>query len=189
MAVIGYIRVSSDDQNLARQEELMKRVGVDKVFSEKVSGKNRDRPELQAMLNFIREGDTVFVESISRLSRSTKDFLDMMEEFGEKGINFESAKEGINTNTPYGKLGFTIFAALSEFERETIRERQAEGIAIAKAEGKYKGRARIAFDEEAFARECDRWRRGETTPKCIQTQLGLKPSTFWRRVREMGGEV
>jgi DNA invertase Pin-like site-specific DNA recombinase len=181
---IGYIRVSTEEQNLARQEELMTRIGADKVFSEKVSGKDRNRPQLEAMLNYVREGDTVIVESISRLARSLKDFLNIMEELKEKNVKFESLKENIETTSATGEMMMGMFALLAQFERRTIRERQAEGIAIAKAEGRYRGRVRVEVDAEAFNAEYVRWKSGRTTPKLIMEKLGLKKGTFWRRVAE-----
>lgn len=125
---VGYIRVSSKEQNTARQEVLMEQLGVDKVYLEKVSGKNTNRPELKAMLEFVREGDTVVVESISRFARNTKDLLELIELLQEKKVEFISQKEAIDTTTPTGKFMLTIFGAVSELERSYILQRQREGI-------------------------------------------------------------
>ena len=125
---VGYIRVSSKEQNTARQELLMEQLGVDKVYLEKVSGKNTNRPELKAMLEFVREGDTVVVESISRFARNTKDLLELIELLQEKKVEFISQKEAIDTTTPTGKFMLTIFGAVSELERSYILQRQREGI-------------------------------------------------------------
>ena len=125
---VGYIRVSSKEQNTARQEVLMEQLGVDKVYLEKVSGKNKNRPELKAMLEFVREGDTVVVESISRFARNTKDLLELIELLQEKKVEFISQKEAIDTTTPTGKFMLTIFGAVSELERSYILQRQREGI-------------------------------------------------------------
>lgn len=135
MANIAYIRVSTTDQNTARQEEALKIYNIDKFFKEKISGKNiKDRPELIKMMEYVREGDVLYVESISRFGRSLKDLLSLIEQLNNKGVQFKSLKEGsIDTTTPTGKLVYSIFSSLAEFERETIRQRQAEGIAIAKA--------------------------------------------------------
>ena len=135
---VGYIRVSTADQNPARQEEALRQHGVERVFEEKISGKDMNRPKLKELLDFVREGDTVIVES-----RSTKDLLFIIDKLQEKKVSFVSLKENIDTTTPQGKLMLTIFAGLSQFERECALQRQAEGIAIAKAEGKYKGRKPI----------------------------------------------
>ena len=125
---VGYIRVSSKEQNTARQEILMEQLGVDKVYLEKVSGKNTNRPELKSMLEFVREGDTVVVESISRFARNTKDLLELIEILQEKKVEFISQKEAIDTTTPTGKFMLTIFGAVSELERSYILQRQREGI-------------------------------------------------------------
>lgn len=125
---VGYIRVSSKEQNTARQELLMEQLGVDKVYLEKVSGKNTNRPELKAMLEFVREGDTVVVESISRFARNTKDLLELIELLQEKKVEFISQKEAIDTTTPTGKFMLTVFGAVSELERSYILQRQREGI-------------------------------------------------------------
>lgn len=133
---IGYIRVSTTEQNTARQEELMKEWNVDKIFKEKVSGKDTERKELKKLMEYVRSGDVVIVESYSRFARSTKDLLQLLEELQKKEVSFISQKEQINTTTPQGKFMLTVFAGLAEFERESILQRQKEGIAIAKAEGK-----------------------------------------------------
>ena len=141
MANVAYIRVSSESQNTARQEEMFKELNIDKYYIEKVSGKNiSNRPELQNMMDYVREGDTVIVESISRFGRSLQDLLLLINKLNDKGVQFRSLKEGdINTTTPTGKLVFSIFDSLAEFERETIRQRQAEGIELTKVRGAYKG--------------------------------------------------
>lgn len=125
---VGYVRVSTKEQNTARQEILMEQLGVDKVYLEKVSGKNKNRPELKSMLEFVREGDTVVVESISRFARNTKDLLELIEVLQEKKVEFISQKEAIDTTTPTGKFMLTIFGAVSELERSYILQRQREGI-------------------------------------------------------------
>lgn len=180
---VGYIRVSTEEQNTARQEVLMEQLGVEKVFIEKVSGKDTEREELKKMLAYIREGDTVVVESFSRLARSTKDLLNMVEKFEKKKVMFISQKENVDTTTPNGKFMLTIFGAMAELERENILQRQKEGIAEAKKAGKYKGRKPVAVDEEKFTEQYAMWKRGETTPKCMQKVLNLKPATFWRKVK------
>ena len=141
--LIGYVRVSTVEQNAARQEVLMCELGVEKVFVDRASGKDTNRPELNRMLAFARQGDTIVVESISRFARNTKDLLELMEKLTAKGIGFISKKEAIDTGTPTGKFMLTVFAAVAELEREYILQRQKEGIALAKQEGKYKGRKPI----------------------------------------------
>ena len=146
---IGYIRISTTDQNTARQEVLMKELNVEQVFIDRMSGKNTDRPELKKMMGFVREGDTVIVESISRFARNTKDLLDLVEQLTAKRVEFISKKEAIDTTTPTGKFMLTVFGAVAELEREYILQRQREGIAIAKQNGVYKGRKPIEHQDLA----------------------------------------
>lgn len=151
---VAYIRVSTVEQHEARQMEAMKGFGIDKYFIEKKSGKDADRPQLQAMLNFVREGDTVYIHSLDRLARSTQDLLNIVEQLQAKGVELHSDKEAIDSNTPTGKLMLTMIAAINQFERENLLERQREGIAIAKEQGKYKGRKQVKPDawEGAYAK-------------------------------------
>lgn len=179
---VAYIRVSTEEQNTARQEEAMKAQGVERVYIEKISGKNTDRPQLKSMLDFIREGDTVIVESYSRLARSTADLLNIIGELDSKGVSFISLKENIDTTTPQGKLMMTIFAGISQFERECILQRQKEGIAIAKAEGKYKGRKPIDKPEN-WEEVYSSWKRKEITAVEAQNRLGITHATFYRLVK------
>lgn len=137
---IAYIRVSTVEQSEGRQLEVMKKYDIDKTFVEKASGKDVNRPQLKAMLEFAREGDTVYIESFSRLARDTKDLLTLVDSMTTKGIKVISLKEGLDSNTPTGKLMLTMIGAIATFERDIMLERQREGIALAKAEGKYKGR-------------------------------------------------
>ena len=173
---IGYIRVSTEEQNTARQEVLLRELGVDEVFIDKASGKNADRPELTRMMNYVRRGDTVIVESISRFARNTRDLLDLVERLTEKHVEFVSRKEAIDTTTPTGKFMLTVFAAVAELEREYILPRQREGIAIAK----YTGRKPMPLPDN-FERVVARWRAGEITAAEAMRQTGLKPNTFYRR--------
>ena len=182
---VGYVRVSTEEQNTARQEALMEKLGVEKIFIEKVSGKSqRGREQLEAMLQYVREGDVVVAESISRIARNTKDLLDIVERLSEKGVDFKSLKEQIDTNTPSGKFMLTVFGAIAQLEREYILDRQREGIEIARQNGKYKGRKPIAIDGEKFEDVYARWKAGEIKAVAAMRELGLAPSTFYRRVRE-----
>ncbi len=180
---IGYVRVSTAEQNTIRQEVLMRELGVDKVYIDKASGKNTARQELQNMLQFAREGDTVIVESYSRLARSTRDLLDNVDKLKNKGVEFISKKEAIDTSTPAGRLMLTIFAGLYQFERECTLERQAEGIAEAKKAGKYKGRKPITVDDGKFEGLYTEWKAGRITAVAMQKALGLTASTFYRRIK------
>ena len=179
---IGYCRVSTTEQNTARQEVLMERLGVDKIFIDKCSGKNTDRPALKEMLDFIRADDIVIVESISRLARCTKDLLWLIDTFIELGVGFISQKEALDLSSETGRFMVTIFGAISELERSFILARQAEGIAIAKANGVYKGRKPI--DCPDFDKVYEQVQSGVITATRAWNLLGLSKSSWYRRVRE-----
>lgn len=180
---IGYIRISTTDQNTARQEVLMEELGVGQVFIDRMSGKSTDRPELKRMMNFVREGDVVMVESISRFARNTRDLLELVEKLTAKGVEFVSKKEAIDTTTPTGKFMLTVFGAVAELEREYILQRQKEGIAIAKANGVYKGRKPVERADMPVVVQS--WRDGKITAVEAMRRLDMKPSTFYRRVKRL----
>lgn len=180
---IGYVRVSTIDQNEQRQIEGLNKYGIEKWFVEKVSAKDTNRSQLKAMIEFAREGDTVYIHSFDRLARSTKDLLDIVEELQGKGVHLVSNKENIDTSTATGKLMLTMIGAIAEFERANMLERQREGIAIAKQEGKYKGRKTIEYPsnwEEVYKR----WKNREVTGTNAMEQLGLKRNTFYKLIKE-----
>lgn len=182
---VAYERVSTSGQSTLRQDVMMQDQQIEKVFTEKVSGKDRNRPELQKMLEFVREGDTVIVESISRLARSTRDFLNILDELEKKHVALISLKEQIDTATPTGRFLVSIFAALAQLEREQILARQKEGIAAQKAKGIYTGgRPRIKVDKHQFEEQLSRYKSGEITAVQAMQQLGLKKATFYRLVRQ-----
>ena len=138
---IGYVRVSTVEQHEERQIiELKEKANVERIYKDKLSGKNTERPQLRAMIDFAREGDTIYVSEFSRLARSTKDLLSIIQDLREKGVQVISLKENFDTSTPTGELAMTVFAAIATFERKIMLQRQAEGIAVAKAKGVYKGR-------------------------------------------------
>lgn len=184
MSKIGYIRVSIERQETARQQEIMCDYQVDRIFSEKLSGTNADRPQLRAMLDYVREGDTLYIESISRLGRSTKDLLNIIDTLIEKGVTLVSHKENIDTDTPAGKFMLTVFAALSQLEREQLKQRQREGIEIAKAQGKYTGRKPIPIDWTKFGQLYGEWKAKNITGRDFMRKMGLTANTFYRRIRE-----
>lgn len=184
MSKIGYIRVSTEHQETARQQEIMDSNHVDRIFSEKLSGATADRPQLKAMLDYVREGDTLYVESISRLGRSTRDLLNIIDTLTDKGVMLVSHKENIDTNSPSGKFMLTVFAALSQLEREQLKQRQREGIEIAKAQGKYTGRKPIPIDWDKFGRLYVEWKSKHITGRDFMRRMGLTANTFYRRVRE-----
>ena len=161
---------------------MLRQHGVERVFEEKISGKDMNRPKLKELLGFVRGGDTVIVESYSRLARSTKDLLFIIDKLQEKKVFFVSLKENIDTTTPQGKLMLTIFAGLSQFERKCTLQRQAEGITIAKAGGKYKGRKPIEkpTDWDYVIRL---YRAKELTAAQAKKRLGLSHATFYRLLK------
>lgn len=179
---VGYVRVSTAEQNTARQDNLMKELGVEKIYIDKCSGKNINRPALKEMMSFVREGDTVVVSEIARFARNTKDLLNLIDELTKKGVQFESQKEKIDTTTPTGQFMITIFGAVSQLERDYILMRQREGIEARKALGGYKGRKPIEIDEKEFVREYELWKDGKITATSAMEHLGLKRNTFYRRV-------
>ena len=183
---VGYVRCSTIEQNEARQLKMMEEQKAEKLFIDKASGKNTDRKAFKEMMAFVRTEDVVIVESISRIARNTRDLLSIVSELTEKGVEFVSLKESIDTTTPQGRFMLTVFGALAELERENILERQREGIEIAKSEGKYKGRKPVDVNEEQFKIVCGKWRAGEMTATAAMKELGLKPNTFYRRVKELG---
>lgn len=161
----------------------MQSLGVDQLYIDRASGKNADRPELRKMLTYVRQGDTVIVESISRFARNTRDLLDLVEQLADKQVEFVSQKEAIDTTTPTGKFMLTIFGAVAELEREYILQRQREGIAIAKEKGIYKGRKPVERSE--LPQVAAQWREGRITAAEAMRRLDMKPSTFYRKVKAL----
>jgi DNA invertase Pin-like site-specific DNA recombinase len=182
----AYIRVSSKDQHENRQIIAMKSRGIrmEQIFLEKLSGKDTNRPVLQSLMNTVQNGDTVVVESISRFARNTRDLLELVATLTKKGVDFISLKEHIDTTTPAGRFTLTVFAAVAELEREHILQRQAEGIAAAKSQGKHLGRP-IKKTPENFSKVVEEWERGKITFDEVKKLTGLKRATFYNRLREL----
>lgn len=184
---VGYIRVSTRDQNTARQEVLLKDLDVEKVFIEKVSGKATitGRPQLEAMMNYVREGDTVIVESISRFGRNIKHFLELLDVLKEKQVGFVSVKEKFDSSTASGRFMIVVFAALAELERDYLLDRQAEGIAIAKEQGRFNGRPMKQLED--FVSVYQDWKSEKISAAKASRKLGIARSTFYRRVGKYEG--
>ncbi|KGJ79328.1 transposase [Cryobacterium roopkundense] len=181
--VVGYVRVSTADQNEARQVEALG--PVDKMFSEKVSGKNtHDRAQLQEMLTYVRDGDRVRVKSPDRLARSTTDLLALVEQLKAKGVALEFVDNpALNSDTPQGEFMLTVLAAIAQLERKTIRERQAEGIAIAKRDGKYEKAPKLTLEHIAEARA----RVDAGVPKALVARnLGVSRQTLYAALSGSG---
>lgn len=186
MANIGYVRVSSKGQNTGRQFAAMDERGIklDRTYEEHISGKNiTDRPQLLAMLDYIRDGDVVYIESISRLARNTADFLEIAKTLEDKGVGLVSLKESIDTSTPQGKFITTIFAAFAELERSYIRQRQREGIDLCLREGRPYGRPKVIFDD-IWKENYRQWRARQIQTKEFMLREGLSSSGFYARVHK-----
>jgi DNA invertase Pin-like site-specific DNA recombinase len=185
MKTYGYIRVSTADQCTDRQIIGMAGLNIppENIFTDKLSGKNTARPALQKLMNTVKHGDTVIVESVSRFARNTRDLLDLIEKLTAKGVEFVSQKENIDTSTPTGKFMLTVFGAVAELERGYTLQRQREGIAAAKMRGVSFGRP-VKKSPENFGELVKSWERGNVLFSDILEQTGLKESTFYRRLRE-----
>ena len=184
MSNVAYVRVSTIEQNEQRQVEGLTKYNIDKWFTEKVSAKDTNRPQLKAMLDYVREGDTIYIHDFSRLARSTKDLLEIVEGLNAKGVHLVSNKENIDTSTPTGKLMLTMIGAIAEFERQNLLDRQAEGIAIAKREGKYKGRKAIEIEDKAFKEQYNRYATREISKSELAKVLNVSRPTLDKMIKE-----
>lgn len=180
--IMGYGRVSTKEQNLARQEEALK--GVDRVYFDKSTGRNMERPEFQKMIENLREGDTIKVVSIDRFGRNVRELVNTAYELDKRGVNIISIKEGIDTSTPIGKLFYTLIATFAELELNSIHERQRAGIEAAKKEGKFTGRPpkKLNDDLKQIIKEVD---SGNLTVGRACKLLGISTTTFYRRKAKM----
>ena len=179
---VGYVRVSTITQHEDRQLVTMEKFGVEKLFQEKVSGKDKNRPQLQQLLDFVREGDTVIIHDFSRLARSTKDLLEIVEYLNNKKVALISAKENLDTSTATGKLMLTMIGAINEFERTNLLERQREGIAVAKKKGKYKGRKEVKIDN--FEQYYNKYLNREITKTQLAKELNISRPTLDKLIKE-----
>lgn len=181
-----YIRVSSKEQNTVRQEVKAKEhnIPIANVYIEKASGKNvTDRPVLKELMEKLKNGDKVIVDSISRFARNTKDLLELVEQLNEKQVIFVSLKEAIDTTTPTGLFMLTVFGAVAQLERDYLKERQAEGIAVAKEEGKYKGRKAIEYPKQ-WDKYYKMYQEGTLKAVEMMKLLELKKTTFYKLVKQ-----
>ena len=179
---VAYVRVSTVEQNEARQVESLKKHDIEKWFIEKVSAKDMNRPQLTAMLDYVREGDVVYIHDLSRLARSTADLLTLIERLQAKGVHLKSEKESIDTSSPTGKLLISVIAAINQFERDNLLERQREGIAIAKQQGKYKGRKEIKVPD--FAAYYERYMKREVNKTELARELHISRPTLDKLIQE-----
>ena len=187
---VAYVRVSTADQNEARQLEALEKYNIEKWYVEKVSGKDTNRPKLKEMLDFVRDGDIVYIHDFSRLARSTKDLLDVIEFLGDKGVQLVSNKENLDSSTPSGKLMVTMLGAIYEFERTNNLERQREGIEIAKREKKFKGRKPINIDikSDKFIKLHERYMRRDITKVEMAQELNISRPTLDKLLKELAAE-
>ena len=183
--VFGYARVSTEQQNLDRQLDMLQKYGVDFIYNEKMTGTKRNRPELEKLLERLTEGDTVVVESLSRLGRSTKDLIWLMETFNSKGVNLVSLKESIDTTTSTGKLLFTLMSAIAQFERDVIADRTREGLNSARARGRKGGRPRT--DSGKLRKAIKLYNTQQYSLAEIEDMTGVKRSTLYRGIRSKNG--
>ena len=184
---VMYIRTSAADQCIDRQTELAKQLGITKLFIDKgCSGSNAERKELKNCLAFLRESDTLYVESISRLARNVRDLLNITEDLKKKGVNFVSYKENIDTTTPAGEFMLQVFGALYALELNNIKDRQKEGIAAARKfhPEKYAGRKKIEVDKDRFIEMVKEIDNGNMTVRALCKELSISPQTYYRRRQE-----
>jgi DNA invertase Pin-like site-specific DNA recombinase len=179
--IFGYARVSTESQNLDRQLDALKRYGVDQIFCEKMTGTRKDRPELNKLLDRATAGDTIVIESLSRLGRSTKDLIELMEIFNQKGANLISLKESIDTTTSTGKLLFTLISAIAQFERDVIADRTREGLAAARARGRKGGRPRTS--DSAVSKAIRLYETAQYSAKEIEELTGVKKTTLYKYLK------
>lgn len=179
---IGYARVSTQDQNLDRQLDNLRAAGCERIFNEKMTGTKSDRPELKTMLMTLRSGDVLVIDSFSRLSRSTKDLLQLVEQLTAMGVHLVSLKENLDTTTATGKLMLTMLSALSQFERDLIAERTIDGLKAARARGRCGGRPQSGSDKDrkqAYAM----YHANVMSCKDIASKFGVSLSTLNRWIR------
>lgn len=178
----GYIRVSTQEQNLGRQLEEMEKLNLDKVYQDKASGKNADRPQLQAMLSNLRSGDTVTVLSLDRLGRKCDGIREIAKKIIDSGSVLHCLEPQFTTGDMFGEFFLQVLGAISELERKQILERQRQGIALARQQGKYHGRRPKQLQD--FERVYQQWQSGAITSEQAGKLLSVSRATFYRRSRE-----
>ena len=179
--IYGYARVSTADQNLDRQTDALKKYGIDKLFCEKMSGTKKNRPELDLMLQMVQPGDTIVIESLSRLGRSVKNLAELVENFNKNNIHLISLKETIDTTSPTGKLLFTILSSLAQFERDCLAERTREGLSAARARGRLGGRPKS--DEKALQKAIALYKSKAYSVTEVTDLTGISKSTLYRALK------
>lgn len=191
--IYGYARVSTVEQNLDRQIEALESAGCEKIYMDKLSGKNTKRPQLQELFNVLKKGDTIIVKDLTRFSRSTRDLFELLDQIKDKGAFLRSVSDkwlDTSDENPFNELLFHIMSALSEYERKMIKERQKEGIAIAKEKGLYNGRpVKYTENNPRLKHALDLYEGGGYTVKEVCNVTGIKEATFyrnWKRRKDNG---
>jgi DNA invertase Pin-like site-specific DNA recombinase len=179
--IYGYARVSTADQNLDRQKDALTKYGIDKLFCEKMSGTKKNRPELDLMLETIQSGDTIVIESLSRLGRSVKNLAELMELLNEKGVRLVSLKETIDTTSSTGRLLFTILSSLAQFEADVLRERTREGLNAARARGRCGGRPKT--DAKAVQKAVALYQTKQYSVTEVTDLTGVSKATLYRAIK------
>lgn len=186
---VAYVRVSTAEQNEQRQiEAIESKAKIDKWFIDKLSGKNIERENFKQMMNYLREGDEVYVQDWSRLSRSTKDMLATIEKLNEKGVKLISLKENFDTSTPTGKLMLGLISSINQYEREILIERQNEGIEIAKRNNVYKGRTRKRYDEDLYNDVIEKLNNCTITVSEASRRLKVSRQTIYNILKREEGQ-
>lgn len=189
MKKIGYIRVSSIEQNLTRQRKQLQELGMDYIYEEKVSGVTMARVELQKMLEHIKDGDTIYVTDLTRITRSTKDLFTLIEIIKAKKVNLKSLKDtwlDLSTDNPYSQFLITIMAGVNQLEKDLISMRQKEGIEIAKREGKYKGRVKkYNNSHQGMNYAIELYSKGTMTVKRICEITNISRASLYRKLTEL----
>ena len=183
--IFGYARVSTQDQELARQIDALTNYGVNEIFTEKMTGTKAHRPQLDALKNKLREGDTVVIESLSRLGRSTKDLLNLIDEWNKQGIKLISLKESIDTDTATGKLLVTVLSAISQFERDITVQRTNEGLQAARARGRKGGRPKA--DSKKVDQAIRMYNSKAHSIREITSLCGISQATLYREIKKQAG--
>ncbi|WP_321383506.1 recombinase family protein [uncultured Enterococcus sp.] len=176
----GYARVSTQSQELNRQLDILEKYNCNEILTEKISGTKSSRPELNKLKESVREGDTVIVESWSRLGRSTKDLIDLVDFFSSKNVKLISDKENFDTTTPQGRLMLTVFQAFAQFERDLIVERTKEGLKSARARGRVGGRPKV--DQKKLDQALSLYDTKKYSLKDIKEMTGISSSTLYRYI-------
>lgn len=186
---VAYVRVSTVEQNEDRQLKGLEKYGIEKWYTEKISGKNTNRPEFQKMMSEVKEGDVIYVHALSRLARNARDLLNIQYELQKKGVGLVSNKESIDTSTPVGRAFFGMLAVMNQFEREVMLERQAEAIAVAKEKGTYRHRGDKKIDEDLFNSNYSLYLNGDLTKVEFAKNIGVSRPTLDKILSKRDREV